>query len=410
MNWSPQQSRAIDDVGAWLKSDRQVFRLFGYAGTGKSTLARHLGELASGHVHFGAYTGKAASVIRKKGSPGASTIHRLIYQPSEKSRKGLNEIVDTLIAKRKQVKPGERGSKARLLADEITRLENLARIERDAVRQPGFRLNPDSVLSVRRGLVIIDECSMVGKVMGADLLSFGCKVLVLGDPAQLPPVKSGGFFTNARPDVMLTEIHRQAEGSPIIDLATKVRRGETLELGEYDGSVVMKGKPDPADVLACDQLLVGRNSTRKTCNRNARKRLGLAETAEPSLPVAGDRLVCLRNDHDEGLLNGELWNVQACDSVDGLDRIALRIDNEDDGRELAVEAHPHHVLDRERELPHYELRDAQCFDYGYALTVHKAQGSQWPSVFVFQDSFHGNRRWLYTAITRAAERVIVCER
>ena len=57
---------------------------------------------------------------------------------------------------------------------------------------------------------------MVDEDLGRDLLSFGKPVLVLGDPAQLPPVKGGGFFTEAEPDVMLTEVHRQAADNPII--------------------------------------------------------------------------------------------------------------------------------------------------------------------------------------------------
>ncbi len=67
----------------------------------------------------------------------------------------------------------------------------------------------------KAALVVIDECSMVDADLGNDLLSFGVPVLVLGDPAQLPPLRGGGFFTEAEPDVMLTEVHRQAEGDPM---------------------------------------------------------------------------------------------------------------------------------------------------------------------------------------------------
>ena len=70
---------------------------------------------------------------------------------------------------------------------------------------------------------MIDECSMVDEELGRDLLSFGKPILVLGDPAQLPPVKGGGFFTETAPDVMLTEIHRQAEGSAIIRASRAAR-------------------------------------------------------------------------------------------------------------------------------------------------------------------------------------------
>ena len=74
---------------------------------------------------------------------------------------------------------------------------------------------------------------MVDEELGRDLLSFGRKVLVLGDPAQLPPVKGGGFFTEAEPDVMLTEVHRQAADNPIIRLSMAIREGGQIERGIY---------------------------------------------------------------------------------------------------------------------------------------------------------------------------------
>ena len=86
MKWSPQQDRALTAVSEWLTAaDRPVFRLFGFAGTGKTTLARHLAEGVDGKVVFGAFTGKAALVMRNKGCSDASTIHSLIYRPSENS-------------------------------------------------------------------------------------------------------------------------------------------------------------------------------------------------------------------------------------------------------------------------------------------------------------------------------------
>ena len=168
--FSPHQDAALNAVANWLKAKPgangtpQVFRLFGYAGTGKTTLARHLAEHVDGEVKFAAFTGKAASVMRGKGCTGASTIHSLIYR-------------------------------ARESGEEI----------------PSFDLWDDAPAS-KAELIIIDECSMVDAELGRDLLSFGVPVLVLGDPAQLPPIQGGGFFTEAEPDVMLTEVHRQAAG------------------------------------------------------------------------------------------------------------------------------------------------------------------------------------------------------
>ena len=109
--------------------------------------------------------------------------------------------------------------------------------ERKRLAQPAFTLNQFSPVK-DAGLVVIDECSMVDDRMGQDLLSFGTKVLVLGDPAQLPPVRGSGFFTDTEtPDVMLTEIHRQAKDNPIIAMATKVRNKEARSPWENMGKV-----------------------------------------------------------------------------------------------------------------------------------------------------------------------------
>ena len=193
MTWSSQQDAALKSVSDWLrKRDKPIFRLFGYAGTGKTTLARHLAEGVDGDVAFGAYTGKAALVLRSKGCADASTIHSMIYRSRESDEGG-----------------------------------------------PQFVLNRQSA-AAKADLIVIDECSMVDEELGRDLLSFGQPVLVLGDPAQLPPVKGGGFFTEAEPDVMLTEVHRQARDNPIIQMSLTVREGGRLDVGNYGDSKVIR--------------------------------------------------------------------------------------------------------------------------------------------------------------------------
>ena len=127
---------------------------------------------------------------------------------------------------------------------------------------------------------MIDECSMVDAELGRDLMSFGVPVLVLGDPAQLPPVQGGGFFTDAEPDAMLTEVHRQAQDDPIVRLSMQVRDGERLTLGEYGlTSVVRRADFDPQRALETDQILVGRNATRRAYNARMRERRGFDRSA-----------------------------------------------------------------------------------------------------------------------------------
>ena len=195
--FTPHQDDALKAVADWLKAKPgrngtpPVFRLFGYAGTGKTTLARHIAEGVSGEVKFAAFTGKAALVMRNKGCDNASTIHSLIYRARE-----------------------------------------------SGVEQPSFELWDDAPASKAK-LIVIDECSMVDAELGRDLMSFECPLLVLGDPAQLPPIQGGGFFTSAEPDAMLTEVHRQAQDDPIVRMSMDVREGRELDIGRYGESQVV---------------------------------------------------------------------------------------------------------------------------------------------------------------------------
>src|SRR5437588_9372920 len=214
--FTPQQDAALVATANWLKDARgraAIFRLFGYAGTGKTTLARHIAAGIDGKVLFAAFTGKAACVMRSKGCPNATTIHSLIYKPRD-----TNE------------------------------------------ETPSFDLWSDAPASKAK-LIIIDECSMVDAELARDLMSFRVPLLVLGDPAQLPPIQGGGFFTEAKPDSMLTEVHRQARDNPIVRLSMDIRAGDYLEPGRYgESEVVRKADLDPERVLKADQVLVGRNN------------------------------------------------------------------------------------------------------------------------------------------------------
>src|SRR5690349_23112878 len=266
--FSPHQDAALRAIADWLKAKPgkagtpPVFRLFGYAGTGKTTLARTIAEGVEGEVKFAAFTGKAAMVMRSKGCSGASTIHSLIYR-------------------------------ARESGEEV----------------PDFVLWDEAPASEAK-LIIIDECSMVDAELGRDLMSFGVPVLVLGDPAQLPPIQSSagaGFFTESEPDAMLTEVHRQAQDDPIVRLSMDIRERREIEpFIDGDTQVVAKSELDPQRVLEADQVLVGRNATRRAYNARLRERRGITDP----LPVAGDRLVCLRNNRKKGLFNGGLWLVK----------------------------------------------------------------------------------------------------
>ena len=370
--WSPQQEAALKAVADWLADPDgpQVFRLFGFAGAGKTTLAKEMAEGVKGSVSYACFTGKAALVLRKKGCAGASTIHSMIYIP---------EGTDT-------------------------------------EETPKFVLNPNSSAADAK-LIVIDEVSMVGPDLAKDLLSFGTRVLVLGDPAQLPPVSGEGFFINAEPDIMLTEVHRQAADNPIIQMSMAVREGKPLHVGRYGDSRVIRRCEVSKDamrelVMSADQVLCGLNKTRHSFNARIRELHDRQGVKAPHHPVPGDRMVCLRNDRQMGLLNGGLWEAISVDakSKTGVLKIQAKSIDDPGARTVRVKVPEQFFRGAEKELAWEQLKGLQQFTFGYALTVHKAQGSEFDNVVLFDESyaFHEDAaKHLYTGLTRAAERITV---
>jgi exodeoxyribonuclease-5 len=257
---------------------------------------------------------------------------------------------------------------------------------------PSFELWNDAPASKAK-LIIIDECSMVDAELARDLMSFGVPLLVLGDPAQLPPISGGGYFTDAEPDAMLTEVHRQAQDDPIVRLSMEIRAGNSLTQGQYgETQVVRRDALDPKRVLDADQVLVGR---------------GFAD----ALPMAGDKLVCLRNNRRKGLFNGGLWMVKERPKPRRqIIRMHLKPDEDLGERLIKVSVRPECFTGAIEEFDWPQRKAYDEFDFGYVLTVHKAQGSQWDDVVLFDESgaFPDNRdRWLYTGVTRAAKRLTI---
>lgn len=419
MEWSPQQDRALQNIGRWLKlpvSEAPLYKMFGFAGTGKTTLLKHIANNEDFNIKYAAYTGKAAQVMARAGCIGASTIHRLIYKMQPKSKANLSQWEELLI----RLQATYKAAPSSTLLKEITELTKQIADERDALSQPGFRLKEGPYTNPETGesdyedgpwgadLIAIDECSMVDAQMAHDLMSFGKKIIVLGDPAQLPPIASAGFFITGKPNTMLTEIHRQAADNPIIHMATLVREGNALPLGKYgESEVVTKQQSDPGRYMAADQILVGMNITRKAFNKRMRERMG----RQGPLPEEGDKLICIRNNHKAQLLNGSLWEVvemiPAHGGTHGICLFTLQSLDEPNRGVLKTEAWADYFVSME--IPDfYDAMDYDSFEYGYAITVHKSQGSQWSDVLLMDEWKRANRKeWLYTGITRAAERITV---
>lgn len=356
MNLSLLQTTALDKIMAWYKDDSapQYYVLAGYAGAGKSTLGKEVEARVQEPVYNAALTGKAANVMREKGYSNVSTIHGGMY-------------------KRIQDKEGE----------------------------PQFTLDYDSIFGLS-GLLIIDEYSMLPEEILKDLYEVSNKILFMGDPFQLPPVSGN---CSLKPDFFLDEIHRQALDSPIIRYASDVRKGEALKFCVHpEFEYRPRGKIDPDRYEEVDQVLVGYNKTRVAFNHRFREKQGFGEML---YPVKGDKLICLKNNHVIGLFNGMLGEASNDCTHVGFQELRLDFD---DFKGLQV-WNGDFKLDPKP--PQGINKKFNRFDYGYAITVHKSQGSEFDDVLIYNQPIGDNatekRRHLYTAITRGKKRVTLVQ-
>ncbi len=421
--WSAQQLEALDAVRAWMRdpmADR-VFFLAGYAGTGKTTLARYFAEMIGGLVLFAAFTGKAASVLRRKGCPEARTLHSILYDVADADRSRLRELVaEKSDADRKIALIKESGKTESIELDFLTNrahyLEREIAQERERTRGPRFALNPNSIMK-DASLLILDECSMVDKRLGEDALSFGKRILVIGDPAQLPPVYGQGYFTSNEPDFLLTEIHRQAHDNPIVRAATAIRERRMVPYGDWGAIRHLRRSEIDGHTFATEcarrgsMILCGKNETRRAINRAVRHYLGF----KSPLPENGEPLVVLRNDHELGVLNGVVCRSLAAPDYDAFDD-SYMIELEYEGRRLLptpMDPVPFRMYWNKKlgeDWSPSSNRHLLALDWAYAITVHKSQGSEWEDVTLWDDAFgRGDLRWqwLYTAVTRASERLTI---
>lgn len=392
---SDAQAKVLREIEAWLAdpSGPQWKYLAGPAGTGKTSILRLLQE--NRRVGYAAYTGKAAHVLRSKGCEGATTLHKLLYRPEEK----IVRADDGSVAHRTEF-----------------------------VAQP---LDESPIPDL--DLVCLDECSMADARLATDLLSYGTRVLVTGDPFQLPPINGPGYFTRGgatgrEPDWTLIEVHRQARDSGILRLATDVREGRGIGAPESyapDAAVISFEEADAAeaDLLDwCDVVLVGTHRWRHHFNRRYRERQEFGSR----YPEVGDQLVCLQNDHKRGLLNGSIWRCESRAVEAGHQRLELLVREVEGGRAEAggacapppmlVEAWAHDFIGEEAAFEAWPWRrraERARFAYGYALTGHKFQGSETPRVLALDESsvFREHAaQWLYTIATRASEQLVLVRR
>lgn len=383
---SPDQQAAHDaivkfwlDFGAEKDADKrkQMIKLGGYAGTGKTTItdktmttiiAVEMERKDGGRIRiaFLAFTGKAANVLRGKLSfldgenDYCGTIHSLIYRPITKNGR--------VIGWAKQ--------------DEL---------EFD--------------------LIVIDEASMVDEKIARDILSYGLPVVAIGDHGQLPPI-NGDFNLMGKPDIKLEQIHRQAEGNPIIQVSMEVRKYFKLFPKVYGEGVCKREIKNLAEEICktvtpkggkIPLFLCAFNGTRVFVNTVVRNALNIRAKE----PIKGDRVICLKNNRDEGIYNGMTGNLLEIKSNDK-DTYAVKIQL--DGEDWIYDGIISKFQFNQKATPQrWDVKKlGNLFDFGYCLTVHKSQGSEAADVVVIEQRMpdyddHLFSRWLYTAVTRARQ-------
>lgn len=376
MKLSNQQTEAKDLIMKWLNSEGAgpTFALSGYAGTGKTTLARIIAdEVGQDNTVFCAYTGKAASILHEKGCQNSGTIHSYLYKLDGKNQDG----------------------------------------------SPIFKRVPkDESAFYHARLVVCDEYSMLPNEILDDIISTSRKILFLGDPFQLPPVRGENKI---KADYMLTDVQRQALESPIIRYATKVRQNESFSyLNEAGFIYTPKSKVDKQTYFDVDQTIVGRNKTRVQWNEIFRKRtydehffefdeydFKDGGKKEDAMPFPEAKLICLKNNKTYGIYNGQIgYSLEVRQKKRNLDFLC---------NESVYPMLPFANDAWQVEKPDiWGVKKETCvFDYGYAITCHKAQGSEFNSVIInnecFGDTDELKRRWTYTAITRAINSCILMD-
>jgi len=359
MQLSNQQAEAASEILRWRqRPNNKTFVLAGYAGTGKTTLAKYLAnQLGADDVIFCAYTGKAANVLKQKGCSNAGTVHSYLYIYVDDDDEG-----------------------------------------------PRFMLDPNSAMATA-SLVILDEYSMLPQYMINDLESVAKKILYLGDPFQLPPVKGE---QKVDPDFFLTDVHRQALDSPILRAATKIRQNETLSFST-EGDFIYQPLSKMGDdvIFSVDQCIVGRNKTRRQWNNTFLEHYGFSNSCD-DVPRNGEKIICLKNDKKLGLFNGMIGTAHNCGYAN--DNFYLSFDC--DGQIYSnLKTAPYSFLGQD--IPSQVRNRYNHFDYAYAITCHKSQGSEFESVFIYNEAWgtpEEKRRWTYTALTRASKRAYLADR
>jgi len=389
MELNEKQKQGLQIAVDRHRAGKKYTVISGFAGTGKTTLVRFIIDaldVEENKVAYVSFTGKAAEVLRKKGNPNAMTLHKLLY-------------------------------------DSIPRAAG------------GFYRKPKPQLDYT--IVVVDEISMVPKELVDLLFKHKVYVICLGDPFQLPPInKNEDNHLLDNPHIFLDEIMRQEAESEIIQLTMKIRNGESIDYFQgNEVQVIPKDQLNTGMLLWADQILTATNQRRLSINAQVRALLGRGPE-----PEDGDKVICLRNYWDDfssigdPLVNGTIGiitnNFRTYREIPKFVKSDVRKFDIICADFIADEGiYEMTEIDRMMLLsglkccdwrlsyklgqlkPKYGEIVPKEFAYGYAITCHKAQGSEWDKVLVLEETFPFDKqehaRWLYTACTRSSEKLVL---
>lgn len=392
MKLTKKQQEAVDTVIDRFQNNIKHTIISGYAGTGKTTCIKNIIEaliqqcgIERSRICVAAYTGKAAQVLINKGYKNVVTLHKLLYDS--------------------------------VLTREGNYMNKLKK-------------------SIDYSVVIVDEISMVNEKMLKQLIDKAAYIIGIGDPFQLPPVAGQGDALLQNPHVFLDEITRQAAESPIIQLSMKIRNKEPIPYTKNDEvQILPKSELTEGMLLWADQIICATNKVRNNVNDKMRKLLGKKGDLDE-----GEKVICLSNYWDKTSSNqsdyaltngviGTMTNVydsfikipyqfggQRCYTVNGnfTAETGQRFGNVSIDRETMV-GHDYSLDGRTvyklKSHKKYKWMPPLEFTYGYCVTGHKAQGSEWDKVLILEERFPFDKeehaRWLYTAVTRAKKKLVL---
>lgn len=392
MKLTDSQNKAVDIILKRYEEGRPYTCLAGVAGVGKSTVISFVVEALKGkygikddQFAFVAPTGKACEVMRAKGNKNTQTIHKLLYSW-------------------RPVGP-----------EKFTKL-------------PVPELDTYQV-------IFVDEVSMVPKEMWDLLMEYHVYVVATGDPEQLPPIRredDNGVLHN--PHIFLSEVMRQALDSDIVQLSMDIRLKNPYKAYGKDAMILRHNDLTTSHLVWADQIICATNATKNKINMTMRKILNKGDN-----PEKGDKIICLKNEwniadtnQDMMLTNGTIGEIidfyknDVPIFVKGQRKyiptmyVTFKTDDGHIFKDIPVDFNElktgvRTLTEQEEWIASKNKKEKgkiPCsFNYGYAITCHKSQGSEYGKVLVIEENFplkkDEHRRWLYTAVTRGAEKVVL---